>query len=231
MLENREAIRFECDEALICKSKSKEFGARVLDVSRGGMRVQSKKQLKVGSKVVLRLENKARGRAAVNAVVRWVGRGEMNEMGLEFQDSASKLSKRWVRKLFPESGSSSWVASKQQRAEIRAKARVPVVSSSGTVEGATKDLSRSGASLELSGKLEEGSGLIFCLPSSYLEVQADIVRVEQEGDQWIHSVKLSELSPEQKRQLEAFVQDRTASVAFEQHSKLPVGTRTRNWIP
>jgi hypothetical protein len=219
MLENRRALRFECEETLVCKSAGNEFKATVMDISRGGMRVRTKKRIEVGSRLVLRLEDRARGRAPVEAVVRWVRLGDELQMGLEFEDSASKLSRRWVRKLFPGAGA-AWTASRQQRSEIRAKARLPVVSTNGSVEGATLDVSRSGACIELSGKLEENAGVVLCLPWSYLELNADVLRVEQRRDKWIHSVKLADLNEEQQQQLDAFVEDRTMAMAFEQHSNL-----------
>lgn len=221
MLENRRALRFECEETLVCEYGETEFKATVMDISRGGMRVQSKKRLKVGSRIVLRLENKSRGRAPVEAVVRWTSLGQDRQIGLEFQDSASKLSRRWVRKLFPESGA-AWTAGKQQRSEIRAQARLPVVSTNGMVEGTTLDVSRSGARIELSGQLEEDAGLFLCLPWSYLELKADVLRVEQRNDKWIHSIQLSDISEKEQYQLEAFVEDRTTAMAFEQHSTLAV---------
>ena len=218
MLENRSTVRFQSEEILICKQAAKEFRAIVLDVSRGGMRIHCQKKLKVGSYISLRPHNRVRGRALVKAVVRWV-RAADHQVGLEFVDSAKKLSKRWVRKLLPGSGA-AWTTSKQQRLDVRAKARVPVVSSDGKLEGATIDLGCTGACLELSGKLEVTAGLLLCLPGSYLELRADILRVRQQNGKWIHSVRFPSLKPRQRQQLDAFVKDRMVAMAFEQHSVL-----------
>ena len=220
MLENRHALRFECEEALVGKYRGTEFSAEVMDISRGGMKVRTEKCLEVGARVVLRLEDKRRGRAPVQAVVRWTSLSD-EQIGLEFEDSATKLSRRWVRKLFPDSGA-AWTAGRQKRMEIRAKARIPVVSTDGVVEGSTLDVSRSGARIELSGELDDEAGLLLFLPSSFQELQTDVLRVEQRGRKWVHSVQFSELSREQQQQLDAFVKDRTTAIAFEQHSNLPI---------
>lgn len=207
MIENRRALRFNCDERLICKVAGEEFNATVIDISRGGMKVQCEKRLQVGSKLFLRLEDSVRGRAPVKAIVRWVLLGDQFEVGLEFQDSASKLSRRWVRKLFPDAGA-AWTAGHQQRTEVRAPVRLPVVSANGFVEGTTIDVSGSGAYIELPQKLDDTVGLFLCLPWSYLEVRANVLRAEMRDGKWFHSVQFAALRDEQKDAIDAFVESR-----------------------
>jgi PilZ domain len=203
--ENRRSLRFECRETLIFQHGGKTYEATVLDISRGGARLSCSKKLPVGSKVFLRLKDRTKGRAPVKAVVRWRGGEAPFEMGLEFRDSTSKLSRRWVRKLFPDQGA-AWTAGHQQRSEVRAQVSLPVVSANGFIEGTTLDISQGGACFELDQKLEDTVGLFFCLPWSLLEVRANVLRAESRGSKWVHSVRFSPLKEEQQAELEAFVE-------------------------
>ncbi len=213
MVENRRALRFECDEKLVCKQSGVEFGATVIDISRGGMKIHSQQKLEVGSKLFLHLKDRARGRAPVKAVVRWVLLGPDYQVGLEFEDSAGKLSRRWVRKLFPDEGA-AWTSGHQQRSEVRAVTSVPIVAASGFIEGKACDLSSTGASFELPQKLENTVGLFLCLPWAFLEVRANVLRAEKRGDNWLHSVQFSVMRERDKEALEAFVEHQATGGAF-----------------
>jgi len=154
---------------------------------------------------MLRPKDRRLGRAPVKAVVRWRSGREAFELGLEFRDSPSKLSRRWVRTLFPDQGA-AWASARQQRREVRAQVELPIVAAEGFSEGKTLDVSLSGACFELGRKLEESVDLFLCLPWSLLEVQARVLRSESRGSKWVHSVEFSPLPQEQREQLDVFVE-------------------------
>lgn len=205
MQENRQSLRFECRETLLFQHAGKTIEATILDISRGGVRLSCETRLPVGRKVFLRLKDKTRGRVPVKAVVRWRSGSGPYELGLEFRDSATKLSRQWVRKLFPGQGS-AWTAGHQHRSEVRARVSLPVVSASGFVEGKTLDLSSSGACFELDQELTDTVGLYLCLPWSYLEVRANVLRAENKGSKWIHSVQFSALREGERELLKDFIE-------------------------
>lgn len=205
MKENRSTLRFECDEELFFQLDGQSHEARVLDISRGGVRIATSAKLPVGRNLFLRIKDKSRGRVPVKAVVRWRSGEGPFEMGLEFRESTSKLSRRWVRKLFPNEGQ-AWTRGHQQRTEVRVSVDLPVVASNGFVEGKILDLSPSGARLELDHKLDETAGLYLCLPWSYLEVRANVLRAEMLDSKWVHSVRFSVLGESESEELKGFVE-------------------------
>ena len=203
--ENRNTLRFECQEELFFQLDGVSHEARVMDISRGGVRVQTSTKLPVGRNLFLRIKDKSRGRVPVKAVVRW-RRGEgPYEMGLEFRESTSKLSRRWVRKLFPQEGK-AWAQGHQQRSEVRALVDLPVVDSNGFSEGKILDISPSGARIQFEQKLEGTTGLYLCLPWSYLEVRANVLRVEADDSKWVHSVRFAPIGEAASEELKGFIE-------------------------
>jgi len=188
--EKRKTLRFDCREKLFFQFDGVPHDAEVLDISRGGVRIATPAELPLGRDIFLRIKDNSRGRVPVKAVVRWLRGDGPYEVGLEFRESTSKLSKRWVRKLFPNEGK-AWTQGHQQRAEVRTSVNLPVVLSNNFSEGRILDLSSSGARIELDEKLDNATDLYLCLPWSYLEVQADVLRTEPKGSKWVHSVRFS----------------------------------------
>ncbi|MCA9779420.1 MAG: PilZ domain-containing protein [Candidatus Eremiobacteraeota bacterium] len=215
MRELRESLRFTCSEEVVCMVGRRKVQAEILDVSRGGLRLRLSQSLPLGRQVEIKPKHRSRGRAPVTAVVRWQGQGEALEAGLEFTEPAGKLSRKWLRKLFPGKGK-AWTEGRQQRAEVRAGCRLPVVSKDGNWEGELLDLSASGARFLGDGKLSQSTELYLCLPWDFVEVRATPVRVARKGDDWIHSVKFSELQAAQQEHLRLFVEDSVAHKPLQQ---------------
>ena len=205
MKELRESLRFSCNEAVVCLMGRRKIQADILDVSRGGMRLRLSQPLGVGRQIEVKPKHRSRGRAPVLAVVRWQRTGDEMEAGLEFLEPAGKLSRKWLRKLFPGKGK-AWTEGHQQRSEVRAGCRLPVVSGDGNWEGELADLSASGACFLRDTKLEESTELYLCLPWDYVQVNATPVRVAKKGDEWVHSVRFSGLKPAQREHLRLFVE-------------------------
>lgn len=203
MKELRETVRFTCAQAVVCQVGRRKIQAEILDVSRGGARLALSAPLRVGQTVILKPEK--RGRAPVEAVVRWQIEGERIEAGLEFQESPGKLARNWVRKLFPEQGK-AWTEGKQKRSEVRTECRLPVVSLDGVWEGQTLDLSSSGACFVKQGKLKSAAQVYLCLPWDYVQVEATPIRATRREDGWVHSVRFGELNPQEKEHLKLFVE-------------------------
>lgn len=179
--------------------------AEILDVSRGGLRLRLSQSLPLGRQVEIKPKHRSRGRAPVTAVVRWQGQGEALEAGLEFTEPAGKLSRKWLRKLFPGRGK-AWTEGRQHRSEVRAGCRLPVVSRDGSWEGEIVDLSESGVRFLRDDKLDESSQLYLCLPWDYVEVRATPVRTARSGRKWVHSAKFTDLDPAQREHLRLFVE-------------------------
>ena len=206
MKELRESLRFSCNEAVVCLMGRRKIQADILDVSRGGMRLRLSQPLEVGRQIEVKPKHRSRGRAPVLAAVRWQCTGDEMEAGLEFLEPAGKLSRKWLRKLFPGKGK-AWTEGRQQRSEVRAGCRLPGVSGDGSWEGELVDLSASGACFLRDTKLEESAELYLCLPWDYVQVNATPVRVAQRGKAWVHSVKFSQLKPAQREHLKLFVEN------------------------
>ena len=205
MKELRESLRFSCNEAVVCLMGRRKIQADIIDVSRGGMRLRLSQPLELGRQVEVKPKHRSRGRAPVLAVVRWQTTGDEAEAGLEFLEPAGKLSRKWLRKLFPGKGK-AWTKGHQQRSEVRAGCRLPVVSGDDTWEGEIVDLSASGARFLRNEKMAESTNIYLCLPWDYLEVSATPVRVTQKGKEWVHSVTFSELGSAEREHLKLFVE-------------------------
>jgi hypothetical protein len=205
MKELRESLRFTCCESVVCRVGRRKVQAEIVDLSRGGLRLKLSQPLLIGQQVEVKPKHRSRGRSPVLAVVRWQSTGVEMEAGLEFLEPAGKLSRKWLRKLFPGKGK-AWTEGHQQRSEVRAGCRLPVVSGDGTWEGELVDLSASGARFSGDAKLEESTELYLCLPWDYVRVNATPVRVARKGNEWVHSVKFSELIPAQRDHLNLFVE-------------------------
>jgi PilZ domain-containing protein len=203
--ELRETIRFSCRENVVCLVGRKKIQAEIIDVSRGGARLEVARSLEVGQKILIKPKQRSRGRTPVEAVVRWQVFGETTEAGIEFLEPAGKLSRKWLRKLFPGKGK-AWTQGHQQRAEVRTGCRLPVVSVDGRSEGKILDISPSGACFVQADKLEDEAQLYLCLPWDYVQVTATPVRAVRGDGGWVHSVKFSELSPSERDHLKLFVE-------------------------
>jgi hypothetical protein len=203
--ELRETIRFTCQETVVCQVGRRKILAEIVDVSRGGARLALTATLRVGQKVLIKPRHRSRGRAPVEAVVRWQCHGAQLEAGIEFLEPAGKLSRKWLRKLFPGKGK-AWTQGHQQRGEVRAECSLPVVSMDGRWEGETLDVSPSGACFVQEQELSSSADFFLCLPWDYVQVKATPVRAVRGDDCWIHSVKFTELTPEEEDHLKLYVE-------------------------
>ena len=205
MKELRETIRFTCQETVVCLGGRRKVEAEIIDVSRGGARLKLTNSLRVGQTCQLKPKHRSVGRTAVEAIVRWQLFGDDIEAGLEFLEPAGKLSRKWLRKLFPGKGE-AWTRGHQQRQEVRASCNLPVISVDGRSEGQMLDISASGASFVQDHKLEDAAQLYLCLPWDFVEVNATPVRATFGDGGWVNSVKFSELSDAEREHLKLFVE-------------------------
>ncbi|MFA5505717.1 MAG: PilZ domain-containing protein [Vulcanimicrobiota bacterium] len=205
MKELRETVRFGCQEEVVCRLGKRGVDARILDISRGGVRLSLSQTLKVGQQVEIKPKYRSRGRAGVAAVVRWQTLDSRPVVGLEFLEPEGTYFKKWLRNLFPQKGK-AWNEGRQQRAEVRADCSLPVVSLDGKWEGYLQDLSLSGASFRKESKSPEPARIFLCLPWDYIEATATPVRTCKDGKGWLHSVKLSELKAEEQEHLALYLE-------------------------
>lgn len=204
MIEIRRNHRFECDAKLTVKQGKRTSEATVIDISRGGLRLETSARLSVGQQVSVLPKESSQRKKPIKAVVRWVLQGQTREVGLEFQTPQSKLSRRWIRKLFPDEGG-GWRLGTQKRTEVRAPVSLPMANAH-FEEGTLLDISANGARFELAQPLSGSESLYLCLPWSLLKVEAKILRAESRPTGWEHSVQFRDLDDSDRQALQAYVE-------------------------
>ena len=206
MRDHRQNVRIPSDEIIDCYHGQGHFEAEILDLSRGGIRIGCLQDLPLGSSILIQHRELSRCQIPVKAVARWKRPGAVTEIGLEFQAESKSANLRWVAELFPDEGPLR-VENLQQRLDVRADVSIPVVTDIGGMAGETLDVSSGGARFRVNAKLEDETSLLFCLPDSFVEVQARVLRRNWQHGQWIHSVRFQELKEEQKALLSSQVNE------------------------
>lgn len=204
MKDHRKNVRFRSEEVLDCYNRNGHFEAEILDVSRSGIRIGCLEDLPLGVTILIQHRELTRIQIPVKAVVRWKRPGPITEIGLEFLETKQSSNSQWVGELFPDKAEFAQ-KSEQRRVAVRAEVALAVVTEDGALEGETLDLSATGAKFHLGDKMADRGGLLLCLPSSVLRLQARVVRAEQDQGQWIHSVCFEDYDPETSATLSSFV--------------------------
>ena len=204
MRENRQHIRFQSEEVLDCYHGQEHFEAEILDVSWGGIRIGCLQDFPLGANIFIQHRDIFRSQLPVMTAIRWKAPGVINELGLEFQEGSGNLTDEWVKELFPHECAET-SASTQRRSEVRANISVPIATELGFVEGETLDVSANGARFRLKDKLQDENSLLLCLPSSLLQVNAQVLRAEQDQGDWIHSVCFQNNDESKSELLSSFV--------------------------
>ena len=205
MYENRQSRRFECHEILDCYQDGADFEAEIMDVSWGGLRIACLGDLELGSHIFVQHRNADRTQFPIRTRVCWKRPGVLSEFGLEFREGVSSVAQDWAGELF--SDSSVFAQSPQQRRhELRAEVRIPIAIEDGHCEGETLDLSATGARFKMARLVDDSTSLYLCLPDSLIELKGQVLRVEREDDQWVHSVRTCAPDPKDRESLSAFLQ-------------------------
>ncbi len=202
MIENRMKRRFSCDAEVKLDFGKRSSVGRIVEVSRGGLRLTTSARLTPGAEVTLKPVKAAGKRKPIKAVVRWIRGGDQSEVGLEFVAQENTLSRRWVRALFP---GKNWRSTHQRRAQVRTPVDLPVALSDYR-EGHLLDLSVSGARFLIADKPADLEKLFLCLPWSLLEAESEVVRAAPCVDGWVCSVRFSGMAEQDQETLQAFVE-------------------------
>lgn len=204
MEESRKSLRFRCNEMVLARIKKTTFEAKVTDVSRGGLKLQTERFVPTGASVWIRPLDSTDSGSLIQTFARWIAVRSPYEVGLEFAVSSHSSRRRWLNRLVPTKN--AWSSGEQSRADVRVPASLPVldVNNPGQ-DGVTLDISRTGASVLLDHKLDPSAQLYLCLPWDFLQLKVDVVRVEQEDDQWIHGVRFQDSETSEIQSVRRFV--------------------------